>query len=222
MRTPPAWRDVAAGYDVAADGYDARHDNPCSRARFRIIERPMVEIANRAHRVLELGCGTGRLLSRVRAPVRVGVDISRRMLDGARARIEYPIAADAHALPFDDKCFDAVIAGKGVFRYLDYQRAFIECARVLTRTGRLALHHYAAETWSIRQLRRSTRNTQHSDDNLDIETLDQLYWPARRAGFEHERTLLWRSVRIRPYALPIPVWMPGHFWSHCVLVFQAR
>ncbi|MCG8418776.1 MAG: methyltransferase domain-containing protein [Proteobacteria bacterium] len=216
MRRPPHWRTIRAAYDQAAEGYDDRHGDRRSRARFRIIDAPQLDIV-RSGRVLEIGCGTGRLLSRSRARTRIGIDLSPLMLRHTRARGIDAVCGDGHALPFASTTFDAIIAGKGTFRYLDYQRAFAECARVLIPGGRLAVHQYAAHTWSALSWLRPTQGAPR--DALHINQLDELCAPARNAGLALDRVYLWRSVRIWPYAVPVPPWLPGCLWSHCVVVF---
>jgi SAM-dependent methyltransferase len=221
----PARDAVRAAYDAAADDYDRRHGDARSERRFRIIDAPQRQAARGAGRVLELGCGTGRLLAGIDAPVRIGVDISPGMLRHARRRGLAVAIADAHALPFAGASFDAVLAAKGLFRYLDAERAFRECARVLAPGGRLAVHQYAARTWSLRSLAslagvgavRPARPV--PVDVHEVDDLDELYRPARAAGLRVTATHLWRSVRVPPYALPIPTWLPGRFWSHCTVVF---
>lgn len=224
MHRPPPPSAVAAAYDAAAAGYDRRHGDPRSRRRFRIIDAPQLRMARGATRVLELGCGTGRLLARTRAPVRVGVDASPEMLRRARARSLAVVLADAHRLPFAGGSFDAILAGKGLFRYLDYERAFAECARVLAPGGGLGVHQYAARTWSPRDLvpalRPGRRPRDPASDRLHLGRLDELYRPARQAGLWVEATHLWRSVRVPPYALPVPPWLPGRWWSHCTIIFR--
>ena len=229
----PDWRAIAAAYDAGAAGYDARHGDRRSERRFRIIDAPQLRAARGAARVLELGCGTGRLLARVRAPVRVGVDVSREMLRHARARALPVVLADAHRLPFAGSSFDVILAGKGTFRYLDHERAFAECARVLGPGGRLGVHQYAARTWSPRAAIAGIRSVVMAgpagsgpvDDALPVRDLrhaHELYGPARRAGLDVEATHLWRSVRVPPYALPVPAWIPGRWWSHCTVIFRKR
>lgn len=223
----PARDAVRAVYDAAADDYDRRHGDARSERRFRIIDAPQHQAARGAQRVLELGCGTGRLLAGIDAPVRIGVDISPGMLRHARRRGLAVALADAHALPFADASFDAVLAAKGLFRYLDAERAFRECARVLAPGGRLAVHQYAARTWSLRTLMRLLGSLRPAGPGPgptpvevhEVHDLDDLYRPARAAGLRVASAQLWRSVRVPPYALPIPTWLPGRFWSHCTVIF---
>ncbi|HWN72130.1 MAG TPA: hypothetical protein VNM90_31035, partial [Haliangium sp.] len=82
-----------------------------------------------------------------------------------------------------------------------------------------------ARTWSVRDLARwrdrgPWRARADADgDALHVHRLDELYAPAGRAGLRVARAHLWRSVRVPPYALRIPTWLPGRWWSHCTVVF---
>ena len=214
MAEQPDIDSIAAGYDVGAAGYDERHGAARSITRFQIIDRPQLDAVRNARRVLELGCGTGRLLRQVRAPERIGIDISLGMLSQAPPWLSRA-QADAHSLPFADESFDGMLAGKGTFRYLDYDRAFAECARVLQVGGCLGTHEYAPVTWSPRDLFRSTTKAPPAS-----ELLERLRAAAASAGLVCDSTHLWRSIRLYPYALPIPEWLPGNTWSHCVLIFR--
>lgn len=202
---------MRAGYDLAAAVYDQRRQGHRKRARWSRIDAPQLAIARGAGRVLEIGCGTGRLLAQAKATTRVGIDLSTAMLTEADPSI-WRVAADAHALPFADGAFDAILAGNGVFRYLDYPRAFAECARVLSPGGRLAVHQYAARTWSLRG------RTQSSD--LHLRDVKELTAPASRAGLCAESVKLLRAFQLWPYVLPVPTWLGGHFWSYATVVFR--
>jgi SAM-dependent methyltransferase len=223
VRRPPARAAVRAAYDEAAADYDQRHGDARSERRGRIIDAPQHRAAQGARQVLELGCGTGRLLARIDAPVRIGVDLSPAMLAQARRRGLAVVHADAQALPFAAGSFDAILAPRGLFRYLDYERAFCECARVLAPGGRLAVHQYAARTWSLRDVvrlyERGPAPDPAGDGGLHVRGLDELVAPARGAGLRVAHTHLWRAVRVPPYALPVPTWLPGRWWSHCTVVF---
>jgi SAM-dependent methyltransferase len=121
-------------------------------------------------------------------------------------------------LPFSDGTFDCIVAARGVFRYLEYARALGECARVLRRGGRLGIHQFAASTWSPRAPWRW--RTRASADAGHLGDLAELTEPADRAGLRLARARFWRTTRIYPYAFPVPAWLPGGLWSHCVAVFE--
>ncbi len=103
--------------------------------------------------LLELGCGTGRILipaARTGARV-IGVDRSAPMLAGARQRARrLPVAdrpglvrADIRRLPFPDRSFSAVMAPYGILQSLtresDLAATLAESARVLKKGGTLGI-----------------------------------------------------------------------------------
>lgn len=204
------------GYDRGAATYDARFQaRPATVRRFARLDAHQLAIARRG-RVLELGCGSGRLLLAAHAELRVGVDVSASLLAQARSRGLAVARADAHALPFRDATFDAVLAGNGVFRYLDYGRAFTECARVLAPGGRLAVHQYAADPWRPLAALRGRL----PPEPLHLRHLDELIQPASRAGFTIDQCALYRDLRLPPYLVRLPRQLAGRLWQHVVFVFR--
>jgi SAM-dependent methyltransferase len=208
-------------YDRAAAGYDERHAaTRAARRRAAVLDGLQLRACRGSQRVLEIGCGTGRLLSQVAAPVRIGVDPSRGMLARAAARGLDVAQGDGNALPFADASFDAIVAGKGVFRYLDPARAFRECARVLTPGGVLALHQYGNRTWSPRGSARA------ADGVWELGRVGELLDPARAAGFAEKGIYRFRPLRIYPYLLEIPAWIdrraPVQLWAHVVAILEHR
>lgn len=90
-------------------------------------------------KVLDLGCGTGRVLGELKlfgAEV-VAADISKEMLKSVEKK--HPdvqtIVADAENLPFENESFDAVIATFLIVHLKDPQIAFDEIYRVLKDGG---------------------------------------------------------------------------------------
>jgi len=208
---------VVATYDAAAEGYDERQAaDPRTRRRTAVLDRLQLDAVAGAPCVVELGCGTGRLLAQVDAPARIGIDVSAAMLQRACRRGLDVVLADAHELPLRDRSVGGIVAGKGVFRYLEPGPAFAECARVLAPGGVLAFHQYGAGTWSLRGTEPAPPGTWHVDE------LEDVIAPARRAGLVPRAIHRFRSIRIRPYLLRIPAALdgvaPAKLWNHCVVV----
>jgi SAM-dependent methyltransferase len=92
-------------------------------------------------RCLDLGCGTGRAIPLlVAAGWRVtGVDVSLDQLRVAERHAgrgaEQLVQADAHALPFEDETFDAVVSILTHTDLDDPALAFVEARRVLRPGG---------------------------------------------------------------------------------------
>jgi ubiquinone/menaquinone biosynthesis C-methylase UbiE len=215
-RTVPDPLTTGRQYDEGADGLDAQFAG--SRAtvrRFAVIDEPQRRCSRGAERVLEIGCGTGRLLATLGGRLCVGIDVSEGMLRVAAGKELSVMCADAHRLPFAGGSFEAITAGNGVFRYLDYDRAFAECARVLRRGGCLAVHQY-----SRRSLRLRTRRQLEADDPLHVGDLAEVRRPAGAAGFVEEKLYLWRNVSFWPYVVRLPELVAWRLWDHATFVFR--
>ncbi len=102
----------------------------------------------RGDEILDIGCGTGlttREAARAAAPGRVvGVDVSERMLERARAltarerleNVSYELG-DAQVSRFDPERFDVVISRFGTMFFSDPVAAFANIASALRTRGRL-------------------------------------------------------------------------------------
>jgi ubiquinone/menaquinone biosynthesis C-methylase UbiE len=116
-----------------------------------IFERYAQDLAGRIavnspQQMLETAAGTGVLTSAIasRLPAQnriVATDLNQPMLDRAARRrdLEGRIAwrqADALALPFEDRCFDAVACQFGVMFFPDKVKGYSEARRVLRPRGR--------------------------------------------------------------------------------------
>jgi len=93
--------------------------------------------------VLEIGCGSGELLARLRARHKVGVDLSPRQLAAARARVP---GAEFHeqsgeALALDGR-FDCIIISDTLNFAADVQRLFEQLHRVAHPDTRLFLNFH--------------------------------------------------------------------------------
>ncbi|MBW4564315.1 MAG: class I SAM-dependent methyltransferase [Mojavia pulchra JT2-VF2] len=99
-------------------------------------------------KVLDLGCGTGRLLDRLAAKFAdlrgTGLDLSPEMLRVARQKNRHHprliyIEGKAESLPFADGQFNAVFNSISFLHYLEPKQVMSEVARVLSPGGRFYL-----------------------------------------------------------------------------------
>ena len=144
---------VREAFSRGAAAYDARAEVQ-AEVRARVLALAG-EAAPRARAVLDVGCGTGRLLADLTAPGRArpglraaGLDLAPGMCAAARAAA--PAAAiaagDAEALPFRDGAFDLVVS-TSTFQWLPrLEPALRECARVLAPGGVLVVALFAERT----------------------------------------------------------------------------
>ncbi len=160
--TPPAPRRTPStgegwtGWDEYAPFYDWENARTLGRKDVPFWRRIARTVSGR---VLELGCGTGRIsLPLARAGVSiVGVDRSEPMLARAARRARVPgspgrsrrpaqlalVRGDIRALPFEDAEFGAVLAPYGILQSLvrdrDLKSALESVARVIKPGGLFGL-----------------------------------------------------------------------------------
>ncbi len=102
--------------------------------------------------VLEVGCGTGLVLSRIASFARraSGVDLSPGMLEKARERGLDVVEGSAKDLPFDNHSFDVTCSFKVLAHIPDIEQALSEMARVTRSGGHIIAEYY--NPFSIRGL----------------------------------------------------------------------
>jgi demethylmenaquinone methyltransferase/2-methoxy-6-polyprenyl-1,4-benzoquinol methylase len=138
-------------FDRIAGHYDAMNSVMTAglhhRWRQRTADRTELREGDTA---LDVCCGTGDLAFELALRVGstgsvVGCDFSEPMLELARGKASERGAAvrfdhaDALALPYEDRSFDAVTVGFGVRNLADLDRGLAEMSRVLKPGGRLAI-----------------------------------------------------------------------------------
>jgi ubiquinone/menaquinone biosynthesis C-methylase UbiE len=119
----------------------ATYDNWRAQRRTVFFDELYLD-ALRGPRVLEVGCGQGDMLAKVKAKLpdaRVtGLDISPVMLARCSRRGLRDVAlGSGNALPYADAQFDSVLAATWVMRYLHVDVALAEMARVTRPGGRI-------------------------------------------------------------------------------------
>jgi ubiquinone/menaquinone biosynthesis C-methylase UbiE len=94
-------------------------------------------------RVLDVGCGTGILASRLQAELEsaqvTGCDFSAGMLDQARSRTRLVawVQGDAVRLPLRGGTVDAIVSTEAFHWFPDHEAALAEFRRILVPGGRL-------------------------------------------------------------------------------------
>lgn len=143
-----------AHFDAVADEYDTSIPEHVMAH----LTRRRVELAcslTVEGRVLDVGCGTGRLLSSLPSRYdRVGVDISAAMLDKARAQGLDVVQAGGDELPFPDSSFDLVTTFAVLHHLIDparVRRTLAEMTRVLRPGGAMLVwdHNPLNPYWKV-------------------------------------------------------------------------
>lgn len=194
-------REIIAYYDRLAPNYDAsRFDNSYGRfidARERALLTDW--LPQNAPKVLELGCGTGRLS----AFATVATDASTASLGVAAKRVPTTrfAAADAERLPFPSASFDAVFAFH-LLMHLEIgalHTIFAESARVL-RPGGILIADIVSKT--RRDITGTRRNVEHAWHGATALTAKEFESIGRDAGLRAIRTtgLLLLPIQRLPHA----------------------
>ncbi len=170
------------------DGYVAREYASLDRLQLRRLDRTgrlrfddldeeqtllaaLAEVAPR--RVLDVGCGDGRIPRQYTSPEVVCVDRSEAAVAAARERGLDARLADVRELPFADGSFDAVTCNHTLYHVDDRDRAVAELARVLRPGGRFAGIYNAPD--HLRELWRAVapgwlRESRGTRDLFDAES----------------------------------------------------
>ena len=152
----------------------------------------------RGRRVLDVGCGTGRLSRALaeRAAAKVwGVDPSPEMLAEARTKVPRGVAlkqARAEQLPFKDAWFERVVLWL-VVHLVDRPAAFAEARRVLAPGGRIAVVTFDTSHFDAYWLNRFLPSLE-GIDRARFPSADALERELREAGFR-EVSLVRRDQR---------------------------
>jgi len=140
------------------DRWAASYDWIFPSVFYRAIHQRLLEYVDlpESANVLDLGCGTGRLLERLATQFPdlrgTGLDLSPKMLRMARLsnrhhpRLIY-VEGKAESLPFGEGQFDAVFNTISFLHYLQPQQVLSEVARVLTPGG----HFYLVDFTSTKE-----------------------------------------------------------------------
>lgn len=147
--------DNRAYYDAFSEHYEdqrGRNDPGGYHELLDELEADYVARHGTGGDVLEVGCGTGLVLSRIARFARraEGVDLSPGMLERAKKRGLSVRLGSATELPFEDASFDVTCSFKVLAHVPDVDRALSEMARVTRGGGTILAEFY--NPYSLRGL----------------------------------------------------------------------
>jgi ubiquinone/menaquinone biosynthesis C-methylase UbiE len=144
-----------AYYDAFSAGYESQRGPNDPGGYHDLLDELESEYVKRygaGRDVLEVGCGTGLVLERIRSFARsaLGVDLSPGMLAKAQARGLDVVLGSATSLPFEDDRFDVTCSFKVLAHVPEIEKALAEMVRV-TRPGGIILAEFY-NPYSLRAL----------------------------------------------------------------------
>ena len=185
-------------YDDFAGWYERDRHLPYHRM-LDDLEVGLVERYGRGKDVLEVGCGTGLILDRVRGFARgaAGIDLSGGMLAKAVHRGLAVAQASATALPFADASVDVAYSFKVLAHIPPIAQALAEMARVVRPGGWVLAEFYNAR--SIRRLVKAVKPPTAVSSTTHDEAVYTRYDTAEMIRGYLPPTLRWvtsRGIRI--------------------------
>ena len=158
------------------DAFSSSYDDGRAVGYHKLIDDQAAELVRRVgegKRVLEVGCGTGLVLSRLAgfASHAEGIDLSPGMLSKAKERGLTVQEADCTKLPFEDASFDVACSFKVLAHVPDFDAALREMVRVVRPGGHIVVDVYNRHSlrYGIKRLF-GPRNTSTSFDEAAIGT----------------------------------------------------
>jgi ubiquinone/menaquinone biosynthesis C-methylase UbiE len=137
--------------------------------------------------ILDIGCGTGRLLERGlgEADFLIGIDLSEEMVLKSRTLLERQntltksklIVGDAYFLPIEDNFVDVALSTCVMFLLPEPEKGLIEMLRVVKQDGMMAMLNPSPQM-----------NPETAKKYADLHEI---------TGFERESLLMWSNVSIK-------------------------
>lgn len=194
---------VKAAYRRYARIYDVIFGAVLQPGRRAVLESLQLKPGDR---VLEVGVGTGISLPLYPRSVRItGIDVSREMLEKARARVERARLAnveallemDAEQMSFPDASFDKVVAMYVVSVVPRPAKLLEELHRVCKPDGEIFIvNHFHSENRVVGALERVLGSVSSQIGFDPLVNLRELV-PAAQNGDVSRINLFWKMVRLR-------------------------
>lgn len=171
----------AADYDYRAFDSPIRLQRYWQRTRHRII----MEYLDERTAVLDIGCGTSRVI--VDLPAAVGLDIRQNKLRWLRPRHRLLTRGDCQRLPFRDESFASVINSEVIEHVPDNPEIVSEMWRVLRPGGTVIVGtpDYGRRLWWVLEwLHGQIHPEGYAHEHITYFTREMLASRLRQAGFE--------------------------------------
>ena len=151
-------RDIFSNKEKFFDLWAPNYDFLLTTVFYQAVHKRLLEYVELPEQpnVLDLGCGTGRLLNRLATQFPTlrgtGLDLSAKMLHQAqqgnrhKERLVYK-QGNAESLPFLESQFDAVFNTLSFLHYPNPQQVFQEVNRVLYPSGKFYLVDFTVREW---------------------------------------------------------------------------
>ena len=122
---------------------------------YRNITEEVCKNINEKSNMLEIGCGTGKLLIEILKKMKVkniiGLDISSAMIKISRKNLVknnmYELAdlvlADAHKIPLRNMCINLIISTGTLHHIRKPEKMFVECNRILKNGGEAWIYEFS-------------------------------------------------------------------------------
>jgi SAM-dependent methyltransferase len=176
-----------------ASEYDQRYGRPLDLAEDEVLYRLVAE--RDPNVVLDLGCGTGRLLDFVNPLTYVGVDVSRAMLEQAKAKMRSFGQNRRFVEASAESAWEIVAAGAfdvactfWAFSYFQDPDAVLRSMHTALRRGGLAVVHAYAPRYSKRP------NYILNETVFETQSVDELKLMMLGAGFHTVRASAFRVL----------------------------
>lgn len=186
MNAPPRPPRAQSPYDRPAAEYYAPlagwRGHSYARRRARILPRLQ-------GRVLDVGCGDGRIALDALGTRGVGLDASAAMLGAARstAPLAHLVRADAHELPFVDASFDTALVSHSLWLFPAPSQFIHDVRRILRPGGRLIVvsnepHYFLARSIVLAAL--AVAGRRHDEPPPLLHRCADVAGALRRGGFQ--------------------------------------
>jgi len=126
-------KEVTDYYDGIAEDFDDR-SNKFASDKFR---EEISHYIYESDSILDVGCGTGLMLSRLKAKKKTGIDASAKLLTQTKREGIKLMRGDAEKLPFRNRTFDVVYSVNLLEHTGHPERVISEAERVLKESGKL-------------------------------------------------------------------------------------